>query len=42
MKLRGSFLSCKARSRLAMTVAGRTLFLYDLAKLPLNKVALKP
>ncbi len=42
MKLPGSFPSCKALSRLAMTVAGHTLFPYDLAKLPLNKVALKP
>ncbi len=42
MKLRGSFLTRKALSRLAMTVTSHTLLTYDLSKPPLNKVALKP
>ena len=37
-----SFLSRKAVSKRAMTIAGHTLFTCDLAKLPLNKVAPKP
>ena len=42
MKLHASFLTCKALSRLAKTVAGQTLFPYNRVKPPLNKVALKP
>lgn len=41
IKLCLSIPSRKALSRLAMTVAGRTLFTYDLGKPPLNRVVLR-
>ena len=42
MKLRRSFLSHKTLSKLAKAATGQTHFPYDLAKPPLNKVALEP